>query len=138
MKRVDVGASVASRAARGTGGSVFGAGAAIARVRRLVGGENLAFSHRTPCAKDAVRIANRALIASPARRSVVYDAGDGVDAARRARRGAGRTRKCPETARVALRLLRRDGCTMSTTWARLADIVVIAVGTLCEEGGEVI
>ena len=98
-------------------------------MRRHVGGEDLAFPHTTLRAKDAVRIANRAPIASPARRSVVYDAGDGVDAARRARRGAGRTRKCPETARVALRLLRRDGCTMSTTWARLADIVVIAEGT---------
>ena len=126
---VGEGAPFASRTICGTGSSVLGAGAAVARVPLLVGGEDLAFSHITPCAKDTVRIANRALSASLAHRSVVYDAGDGVETARLARRGARRTRKRTETARVALRQLRRDGFTVSTTWTRHADMVDVAVGT---------
>ena len=126
---VGEGAPFASRTICGTGSSVLGAGAAVARVPLLVGGEDLAFSHITPCAKDTVRIANRALSASLAHRSVVYDAGDGVETARLARRGARRTRKRTETARVALRQLRRDGFTVSTTWTRHADMVDVAVVT---------
>jgi hypothetical protein len=79
------------------------------------------------CAIDAVRIANRPLLASRAYRGSGQDAGDAVEAARLARRGAGRTRKRPETARVALRQLRRDVFTIPTSWTRLADIVRVAV-----------
>ena len=102
---VDVAASVAGRAARGAGSSVLGDGAVIAHMRHIVAGdsEDFVFPDITFCAIDTKQIANRALFASRARRGSGQDAGDAVEAARLARRGAGRTRKRPETARVALR-----------------------------------
>ena len=128
-------APLASRAARGAGSSVLGDGAVIAHMRHIVAGdsEDLMFPDITFCAIDAVRIANRALLASRARRGSGQDAGDAVEAARLARRGAGRTRKLPETARVALRQLRRDVFTIPTSWTRLADVVDVTVGT-CGRG----
>ena len=93
LQFVDVAAPVAGRAACEAGSSIRGDRAVIAHMRHIVAGdsEDLVFPDITFRAIDAKQIANRALLASPARRGSGEDAGDAVEAARLARRGAGRT-----------------------------------------------